>query len=115
MAEEEVKVFVSAPDLNNIITISVVFNGKTYTTTIAKLENDNMMKRAIKAMVTSLIRYNLGLKRKNSCVVVEENKAVPKRKPGSGRQPLPNPVKGEAKQQYDHERYLRLKAIKTSA
>jgi len=112
MSESEVKVFVSKPDINNFVTITVVFSGKTYTTNLAKIDDEGMFKKAIKAMITQLIKYNLGLKRGKCCVVVEENQAIDKKEQG---RPKKNNPETEAKKEYDHRRYLMKKAIKASA
>jgi hypothetical protein len=111
MAETEVKVFVSKPDINQMVTISVVHSGKTFTTTIEKIEDERMMKKGIKAMITQLIRYNLGMKRKNACVVVEENQAIEKKQQGRPRT-KPITPETESKKEYDRRRYSILKSQK---
>lgn len=110
----EVKVFVSAPDeKTQMITVSIIHDEKTYTTTIAKLNKPSLMKQAIRSMVTSLIRYNLGLKKKDARVVLEENELIGKEIGIVGR-PITKPrtPETEAKREYDHRRYLALKALK---
>ena len=111
MSESEVKVFVSKPDINNFVTITVVFSGKTYTTNLAKIDDEGMFKKAIKAMITQLIKYNLGLKRGKCCVVVEENQAIEKKQPGKIRT-KPITPESEAKKEYDRKRHAILKAQK---
>ena len=111
MSEQEVKVFVSKPDINNIVTIAVVHSGKTYTTTIAKIEDERMMKKGIKSMIASLIRYNLGLKRKDAGIIIEENQVFEKREQGRPRT-KPITPETEAKKEYDSRRYSILKAQK---
>lgn len=117
ISEKEVKVLVSAPDeKTQMITISVMYDEKVYTTTIAKLDKPDLMKQAIKSMVTSLIRYNLGLKRKDARVILEENELIGKETGIIGR-PTKNNPETEAKREYDRRRYLerKAKAIKASA
>jgi hypothetical protein len=120
---DHVKVTVSEPDEKQMITISIFHNEKTYTTTIDKRETPRLTECAIKQIVTSLIRYNIGLKRKDASVILERTdlKQEKVRKEGSGRhrsEPSNIPAV-ERKRQYDREysraKYQKLKALKATA
>ena len=127
LQENEVKAFVSAPDeKTNLVTISVILGEKRYTTSIANIENQTIMKRAIKSMISSLVRYQFGLKRRDACVVVEENKAIKRKKTNYPKEPKEGVTWGrprtkpitpatEAKKEYDHRRHLALKELKANA
>jgi hypothetical protein len=117
MAESEVKVLVSKPDINKMITISIITNNRTYQTTIAERDKDQLTKKAIKQSVTNIVKFELGIKGKGVVAILQENDLNHNYIKTTTKPRKQNPVKGEAKQEYDHIRYLQRKAnaIKVNA
>jgi hypothetical protein len=110
MAEIDVKVLVSKPDINKMITISIITNNRTYQTTIAERDKDQLTKKAIRQAVTNIVKFELGIKGKGIVAILQENDLKHNCILTTTKPLKQNPVKGEAKQQYDHERYLQRKA-----
>ena len=117
MAESEVKVLVSKPDINKMITISIITKNRTYQTTIAERDKDQLTKKAIRQAVTNIVKFELGIKGKGVVAILQKNDLNHNCIITTTKPLKQNPVKGEAKQQYDHERYLqqKAKAIKVNA
>ena len=73
MAENDVKVLVSKPDINKMITISIITNNRTYQTTIAERDKDQLTKKAIRQAVTNIVKFELGIKGKGIVAILQEN------------------------------------------